>query len=165
MEQSDLLFYVPSTIFGKAIGLFNGLKEGKIKIKWFSHVAMMRRNSEGRLQRYDAMEGLNTGFREPIGQCYVYRIKNLSEEDKSRICQHLHSRMGSEYDSRGILSFIFTRIKENEFEDYCSELIMNALKMCDRFWYLLKYGKITPYKLFKILKKNGDIEFIWLNLN
>lgn len=117
-------------------------------------------NTEGRIQRFDSMEGLQTGFREPIGQCYVYRIKNLSEEDRSKIRQHFFSRMGSEYDSRGILSFIFKNIKENEFEDYCSEIEMNGLRMCDRFGYLLKYGKITPYKLFKILEKNGDIEFI-----
>lgn len=33
MEEADILFYIPTTVFGKLVGLFNGIKEGKLGIR------------------------------------------------------------------------------------------------------------------------------------
>lgn len=42
----------------------------------FSHTAQMVYNREiDDIQRYDAMEGMKTGFRPTIGQAYVFRWK------------------------------------------------------------------------------------------
>ncbi len=106
------------------------------------------------------MEGKKTGFRSVIGKAYVFRFKNLTEEQKNRMQEYWESREWSGYDRRGVLSFIFKRsLREDEFCDYCSEMIKNALVYVE----LMKdVEQIIPFDLYK--KNREKMDFIWLIL-
>jgi hypothetical protein len=134
------------------IGLYTAIKEGRF-VQAFSHVAVVLENELGGLQRFDAMEWSTTGFREKYEGAYVFRLKNLTDEHKTKIQAHCNSRLWSEYDKKGIFSFISKRVKENEMKDYCSELMKNALFFA---WIIEDTEKITPYELYKLIREKVD---------
>lgn len=150
IEEGDLLFYRPSSLFGMIIKLFDSLMYGRVDIA-FSHVAIALRDSTGALRRFDAMEGKKTGFRDEIENCYVFRLW-LSQQEISDVKRHCMTRGGSKYDRRGILSY-FTRVQEDEFRDYCSELVKNSL-FKTRYWNKLKLEekKLSPLQLYILLR-------------
>lgn len=97
------------------------------------------------------MEGYRTGYRETFDNCYVFSLP-LSDKEKRGIKKHCLSRYGSKYDKRGIASF-FTSISEDEFRDYCSELVKNSL-LKTVYWNILgKEEKISPLRLWVLLRK------------
>lgn len=106
------------------------------------------------------MEGKKTGFRKEIGKAYVFRFKNITQGQKYKIQEYCMSRQFSGYDRRGVLSFIFKRsLREDEFCDYCSEMIKNALVYVE----LMKdVEQIIPFDLYK--KNREKMDFIWLIL-
>lgn len=73
----------------------------------------------------------------------------LTPDEARAIQTYCMARRESKYDRRGILSFLFKNAREDEFSDYCSELIKNALvasrKMDDM-------EKVRPFQLYKILR-------------
>ena len=159
VSEYDLLFYRPSSFFGLAIKIFDSLRYGRFDIA-FSHVAIVLRDDEWVLRRYDAMEGYRTGYRETFDNCYVFSLP-LSDKEKRGIKKHCLSRQGSKYDRRGILSF-FTSIDEDEFCDFCSELIKNAL-LKTIYWNILgKEEKISPLRLWVLLRKYMFFKWLFL---
>lgn len=150
IQEGDLLFYRPRTFFGIAIKFFDALMYGRVDIA-FSHVAIALRDSTGALRRFDAMEGKKTGFRTRFEQCYVFRLQ-LEAGELDKIKTHCLSRGGSKYDRRGILSY-FSPVEEDEFCDYCSELVKNAL-LKTSYWNKLELEdkKLSPLRLYTILR-------------
>ena len=150
IEECDLLFYRPSSLFGLLIKFFDSLRYGRMDIA-FSHVAIAIRDSDHTLRRYDAMEGFKTGFRPSFENCYVFKL-NLTIKERHAIVRHCLSRGGSKYDKRGILSH-FTRVQEDEFCDYCSELIKNAL-LNTVYWNRLQLQdkNLSPLRLYLLLR-------------
>lgn len=161
IEECDLLFYRPTSLFWLMIKLFDSLRYGRFDIA-FSHVGIAIKNHDGKIQRFDAMEWYRTGFRDSFENCYVFTLK-LSKKEKENIVKHCLSRGGSKYDERWILSF-FTPISEDEFRDYCSELIKNALYYTS-YWDILWLWdkKLSPLQLYLTLRPY--ITFKWLLLS
>lgn len=157
--EYDLLFYRPSSFFGLIIKIFDSLRYGRFDIA-FSHVAIVLRDDEWVLRRYDAMEGYRTGYRETFDNCYVFSLP-LSDKEKRGIKKHCLSRKWSKYDRRGIFSF-FTSINEDEFRDYCSELVKNSL-LKTVYWNILwKEEKISPLRLWVLLRKHLTFKGLFL---
>jgi hypothetical protein len=98
------------------------------------------------------MEGKKTGFRRHYENCYVFRM-DLSLSQIERIRRHCLAREGSKYDRKGIASF-FSPVQEDEFCDYCSELIKNALSQTPYGAILsLETKKLSPLRLYMLLRK------------
>lgn len=91
LKEFDVLFYRPASLFGKLIGLYTAIKNRKFDRLAFSHVGIVLKDKY-KLKRYDAMEGYRTGFRVSIGKAYVFRFKNLTDDQKSKIKSYLLSR-------------------------------------------------------------------------
>lgn len=164
LKHCDFLFYRPRNFFGYLIGIFTAIMNKKFGGVTFSHVAIMLEDNKHpwALARFDALEGKKTGFRNVIGKAYVFRFKNITEEQRNRIHDYCMSRMWSSYDRRGIIAFIlrfFGLISEDEFKDYCSELIKNALVYA---WMIEDVERITPFDLYQ--ENREKMDFIWLIL-
>jgi hypothetical protein len=100
------------------------------------------------------MEGYKTGFRDSFDHAYVYRFKNLTKEEENKIISYLITREGSSYDREGILAFLFPHItREDEFSDYCSEMIKNALVFAG---IIEDIERITPYDLNRLIREKVD---------
>lgn len=97
------------------------------------------------------MEGKKTGFRRHYENCYVFRMK-LTLSEIERIRKHCLAREGSKYDKKGIASF-FSPVEEDEFCDYCSELIKNSLSQT-KYEAILSLGtkKLSPLRLYMLLR-------------
>lgn len=150
IESCDLLFYRPSSLFWLMIKFFDSLRYGRLDIA-FSHVAIAIPDATGAIKRFDAMEWYRTGFRDDFENCYIFKL-DLSEKEKQGIIHHCLSRGGSRYDKKGIFSF-FSPIEEDEFCDYCSELVKNSLYY-SQYWDILLLGdkKLSPLKLYLTLR-------------
>lgn len=175
LKHCDILFYRPRTFFGYLIGIFTAIMRGKFDRVTFSHVAIMLKDRRypWTLKRFDAMEGKKTGFR-VIGKAYVFRFKNLTQEQKNRMQKYWESREWSGYDRRGVFSifirFLFRhfsrllshflpKVHEDEFLDYCCELIKN---MAVYAGIMKDVEQIIPFDLYK--KNREKMDFIWLIL-
>lgn len=132
LREGDILFYRPKTLFGILIGFYTAIRHWRFDIIAFSHVAVVLLDKfSGKLKRFDALEGKKTGFRDKVGEAYVFRMEGLGNQDLPTMKHYFLSREGSEYDRRGILSFIFgRRVREDEFRDYCSEMLKNGFVAC-----------------------------------
>ena len=145
LQNGDILAYRPTSLFGKLIGLYTAIKNGKFDRLAFSHVATVING-----KRYDAMEGYRTGYRDEVEQAYVYGFVDITEEQKTDFIAYCLSRETSRYDRRGIVSFLFPRVaREDEFSDYCSEMIKNA---CVEAGIMEDVERISPYDLIKTLR-------------
>ncbi len=145
----DLLFYRPRTLFGRAIGLFEAIANRKFDRLAFSHVATV---INGR--RFDAMEWYRTGFRDTFDNAYVFRFKNLTDEQENEITKYCLKREHSLYDRRGILAFLFPKVaREDEFRDYCSEMMKNALFAAG---IIEDVERVSPYELYKLIREKVD---------
>jgi len=149
---------------------------GKFDRVTFSHSAIMLKDPRhlDDLTRFDAMEGHKTGFRSKIGKAYVFRFKNLTEEEARLIQEYCMSREGSEYDRPGIFQFLkdipilkdirifkpfFKNIQEDEFRDFCSELLKNAFVNAKK---MKDCEKIIPHDLYERIRP--DVDFVGLIL-
>lgn len=84
----------------------------------------------------------------------MFRLKNISEVEKNKSIDYCLSRENSLYDKRGVASFIFPRIaRENEFMDYCSEMIKNALVSSG---IIEDVERISPYELYCVMRDRLD---------
>lgn len=152
LQDGDVLFYRPTSFFGKCIWIYTRLKHRKVGIA-FSHVATVIKG-----KRFDAMEGYRTGFRWSFDNAYVFRFKNLTDEQKKKIISYCLSRDWSLYDRRGIFAFLFPKVaRENEFRDYCSEMMKNAFVFAG---IIEDVERVSPYELYKLIREKVD--FIWI---
>jgi hypothetical protein len=168
--NGNLLFFRPRSFFGWGIAFFAWLKHRRGPI--YSHVALV---VDGK--KYEAMEGKRTGFRKGFGKCYVYEVPFLHyhESHYTLFKEYALSQKGTKYDWTGIFSFIVWKVpllklfvRQNDFENYCSELAKDALVDCDQesrhFYFLKEYEIISPSKLAQELLKHNQIKLLWINL-
>jgi hypothetical protein len=73
----------------------------------------------------------------------------LTPEEAQKIQAYTMSRNGSKYDRAGIISFLFGKVSEDEFSDYCSELVKNSLHFAGK---IEDVEKISPFSLYKLLR-------------
>lgn len=152
LQDGDVLFYRPTSFFGKCIWIYTRLKHRKVGIA-FSHVATVIKG-----KRFDAMEGYRTWYRDSVEQAYVYGFTDITEEQRRLFIDYCLSRETSRYDRRGIISFLFPRVaREDEFSDYCSEMIKNA---CVEAGIMEDIERISPYDLIKTLRPR--LVFKWI---
>ena len=134
---------------------------GKFDRVTFSHVAIMLKHPRkfDELARFDALEGRKTGFRIVIGKAYVFRFKNITEEEARLIQEYCMSREGSDYDRQWIMQFLFKTVREDEFRDFCCELLKNAFVNAKK---MKDCEKIIPHDLYERIRP--DVDFVGLIL-
>lgn len=171
VEEFDLLFYRPSSFFGRWIVIYDAFYaffRGSIKNFFrvlfglsFSHVAIALKDPNNQLRRFDATERLRTWFRQAYENCYVFKLE-LTDEQKQVIKDHMYARKGSFYDKKWIVQFLIPIVKEDEFRDFCSEIQKNALVLTGGFPEL-DWKQVSPFTLYMLLRQK--FIFKWLLLN
>lgn len=157
LKEGDLLFFRPSGLFWYLIGIWSRIKDKRFTGVAFSHVGSILENDDNQLLLYDATVHQKTGFRYYFHKAYVFRLKDFTEKEKYLYKHYLLSRRGSLYDDPGIVSFAFPMVHEDEFRDYCSEMVKNWLVASGK---IKDVERIEPYELYKLLRPKLD--FIWL---
>ena len=166
LKNIDLLFYQPTSFFGVMIALFHVFTQEPIKffldlLKWDVRLPFCHVWGIISWQRFDALEWNRTWFRDDIGNAYVYRINNLTVEERRKARAYILSREGSYYDKRWVASYLIPTIQQSDFRDYCSELWSNWLCFAG---IIEKTDKLSPYGFYKKLRDEGKIKFIWIVL-
>ena len=157
LKEGDKLFYRWNGFFGWIIRIYEAMlaRDWKHIFIAFTHTAQMVYNREiDDIERFDAMEWLKTGFRPVIWKAYVFRWEEPMTGHQAMVWRnYIIARKWSDYDLWGAVTG-----KENEFQDYCSELSTNADiacgKMKDIKW------RLRPQQYYKKLRKR--LVFIWV---
>lgn len=161
LQEWDQLLYRGDSFFSFIIKIWEVLRYGKIKhfFTAFTHVAQVVYNREcDCLQRFDAMEGMKTGFREQIWQAYVFRWKKEPTARELMLWrEYLMKRRWSVYDRKWAFSTSLQKEVEDVFWDYCSELDMNSWIAS---WKVRNGRAPTPYQFY--LKFRNKMDFIWV---
>lgn len=158
-KEGDYVFFRPSSFFGVLIGIWSRLKDKRLTWVAFSHVGILLEDELGKLRLYDAKEWELTGFRHWFHKGYVFRYKSLTASEQYHLKKYLLSRNWSEYDDKGIVSFVFPKVTEDEFKDYCSELQKNGAVTIGK---MKDVEKIEPYEFYKAIREK--VAFIWIIL-
>lgn len=152
----DLLFYRWNRPFSWIIRIYEAVRANDITRLFiaFTHVAQMVYNRDlDRIQRFDAMESLKTGFRMDIGKAYVFRWKvPLTEKQLMLTRSYLIARQWSNYDLFGAFSQV-----DDVFADYCSELTKNSLVASGK---IKDSQYLSPYQFYK--KYRSKLISIWV---
>lgn len=159
LKEWDKLWYRWHAFFSWIIRIWEAIlaKDWKHLFIAFTHTAQVVYNRElDCLQRYDAMEWYKTGFRDTIGQAYVFRWETPMTDHETMVWrEYLLKRNWSTYDLGGAVTG-----KENVFEDYCSELSTNADVSCGKIKDVRK--RLRPQQYYKKLRKR--LVFVWVIL-
>lgn len=67
-----------------------------------------------------------------------YEINGLTPERKAKMLEYLESRLGNEYDYKGVIRFVTRRKSKSDDADFCSEYIFDASEAAEKGWWLAR---------------------------